>query len=65
MKEVGTLRVKSGLAEKPEDWPWSSYRSYALHEQAIVSVETPWASYQRKHPAADPDDLFRRFAMDE
>jgi len=24
--------VKAGLAENPEDWPWSSYRAYAHNE---------------------------------
>jgi putative transposase len=32
--------VKRGLAEKPEDWRWSSYRSYALGESGPVGLNT-------------------------
>jgi putative transposase len=57
--------VRRGLVENPEDWPWSSYRHYALDEQAIVDVESPWAAYKRKYPSADPNQLSRIFAKDE
>ena len=57
--------VKRGLVEKPEDWPWSSYRHYALDEPGIVTVESPWAVYKRKHPSADRNQLSRIFAKDE
>jgi len=30
--------VKRGLAEKPEDWKWSSFRSYASGEEGLVKV---------------------------
>jgi putative transposase len=30
--------VKPGLAEKPEDWDWSSFRSYACGEEGLVKV---------------------------
>jgi putative transposase len=65
LKYIHRNPVKRGLVEKPEDWPWSSYRSYSLHEQGLVAVETPWAAYKRKHPSADPNDLSRIFAKDE
>src|ERR1700687_4255638 len=32
--------VKRGLCEKPDDWPWSSFRHYALGESGIVEVES-------------------------
>jgi putative transposase len=57
--------VKRGLVTKPEDWPWSSYRHYALDEQGTVAVESPWAAYKRNHPSADRNQLSRIFAKDE
>ena len=65
LKYIHRNPVKRGLVEKPEDWPWSSYRHYALDEQAIVAVESPWAAYKRKHPSADRNQLSRIFAKDE
>jgi putative transposase len=32
--------VKRGLVEKPEDWPWSSYRHYATGERGTVEIES-------------------------
>jgi putative transposase len=57
--------VKRGLVEKPEDWPWSSYRHYALDESGIVTIESPWVAYKRKHPSADRNQLARIFATEE
>jgi putative transposase len=34
--------VRSGLAVKPEDWPWSSYRSTAGLEAAPSCLDTDW-----------------------
>jgi hypothetical protein len=28
--------VTRGLAQEPEQWPWSSYRSYAFGEEGAV-----------------------------
>jgi putative transposase len=30
--------VKDGLVADPEDWEWSSYRSYAFQEEGIVKI---------------------------
>jgi putative transposase len=30
--------VARGLVEKPEDYPWSSFRTYALHEPNQVTI---------------------------
>ncbi len=30
--------VKRGLVERPEDWKWSSFRSYAYGEEGLVQV---------------------------
>jgi putative transposase len=62
LKYIHRNPVKRGLVEKPEDWPWSSYRHCALDEQGIVAVESPWAAYKRNHPSADRNQLSRIFA---
>ena len=30
--------IHRGLAEKPEDYPWSSFRAYALHEPTPITI---------------------------
>lgn len=32
--------VKRGLCQKPEDWPWSSFRHYSDGEVGIVEIES-------------------------
>ena len=32
--------VTRGLVSKPEDYPWSSFRHYALHERGPVQIES-------------------------
>jgi len=34
--------VKRGLVEKPEDWPWSSFRHYATGNEGSVNIESYW-----------------------
>ena len=41
--------VKRGLVEKPEDWRWSSYRSYAYGEAGPVALNT-WPRVAWKKP---------------
>ena len=44
--------VKRGLAEKPEQWEWSSYRSYLFGETGPVRVKfQEWAIEIRGRPA--------------
>jgi REP-associated tyrosine transposase len=40
--------VKRGLAEKPEDWAWSSFRHYATGEEGVVEVESEWTGRKRE-----------------
>jgi putative transposase len=40
--------VKRGLVEKPEDWPWSSFRNYATGEEGVVEIESPWTARKRE-----------------
>jgi putative transposase len=39
--------VKRGLVEKPEDWPWSSFRYYAMGEIGTVGIESFWTGARR------------------
>jgi putative transposase len=34
--------VKRGLVEKPEDWPWGSFRHYLTGEECVVEIESEW-----------------------
>jgi putative transposase len=40
--------VKGGLCEKPEDWPWSSFRHYSLGEVGVVEIESEWTARRRE-----------------
>jgi len=33
--------VARGLVTAPEDWPWSSYRNYALNEPSPIQITQP------------------------
>jgi putative transposase len=39
--------VKRELCEKPEDWPWSSFRHYALDEVGVVEIESERTARRR------------------
>ena len=39
--------VKRGLVEKPEDWPWSSFRHYATGVKGTVEIESQWTAFRR------------------
>jgi len=39
--------VKRGLVEKPEDWPWSSYRHYQTGMRGAVEIESEWTARER------------------
>ncbi|HET7214006.1 MAG TPA: hypothetical protein VFL79_10485, partial [Terriglobia bacterium] len=43
--------VKAGLCERPEEWPWSSFRHYALREKAVVEIESEWTARERERQA--------------
>jgi putative transposase len=52
--------VKRGLALKPEDWEWSSFRHYAKGETGIVKIESFWTAAQRealRNPMSQKRDL--------
>jgi putative transposase len=39
--------VRRGLAAKPEDWPWSSFRHYMTGENGRVEIEPFWTTARR------------------
>lgn len=41
--------VKRGLVEKPEDWPWSSFRHYATGLDGTVEIESQWTAFRREN----------------
>ncbi len=40
--------VKRGLCNRPEDWPWSSFKAWATGENGIVEVESRWTAARRE-----------------
>ena len=50
LKYIHRNPVHRGLVEKPEDWPWSSYRHYATGEAGTVQIESPVAAWKRRQP---------------
>ena len=43
--------VARGLVQEPEQWPWSSYRSYAFGEEGAVRINQ-WGKIKMKTPAS-------------
>jgi putative transposase len=41
--------VARGLVQKPEDWPWSSFRPYATGIEGTVKIESFWTAWRREH----------------
>jgi putative transposase len=54
MKFVEKLRyihrnpVRRELVERPEDWPWSSFRHYAEGTVGVVEIESQWTARRRE-----------------
>ncbi len=52
--------VQRGLVEKPEDWPWSSFRHYATGIEGTVEIESFWTGARRdglRDPSSQSRDL--------
>jgi putative transposase len=41
--------VARGLVNKPEDWPWSSFRHYSTGMEGTVEIESFWTGWRRDH----------------
>jgi len=48
LKYIHLNPVQRGLVSRREDWPWSSYRHYALGESGTVQIESPVAAWKRR-----------------
>src|SRR5215469_8362175 len=48
LKYIHLNPVQRGLVSRREDWPWSSYRHYALGEPGTVQIESPLAAWKRR-----------------
>ena len=46
--------VKRGLCVRPDDWPWSSFRAWALGEMGIVEVESEMIAARREAARSHP-----------
>jgi putative transposase len=44
--------MKRGLVESPEQWRWSSYRFYLLHEPGRVQVNVGWGDISFRNRVA-------------
>ena len=44
--------VKAGLCSAPEEWPFSSFRHYAIGEEGAVEIESEWTARKRERLAA-------------
>ena len=40
--------VVRGFVTRPEDWPWSSFRHYAMGEIGPVEIESEWTALRRE-----------------
>ncbi len=46
--------VARGLVGRPEDWPWSSYRHYALGEEGVTEIASWWTRRKKAPTQAEP-----------
>ena len=46
--------IERGLVQKPEDWPWSSYRHYLTGETSPVEIESHWTWNRRNKTQPHP-----------
>lgn len=40
--------VERGLAQRPEDWPWSSFRHYVSGVKGSVEIESQWTAREQE-----------------
>jgi len=46
--------VVRGLVERPEEWPWSSFRHYATGVEGTVEIESDWTARRRERLGVRP-----------
>jgi putative transposase len=52
--------VKRGLCLAPEQWPWSSFRAWALGEIGIVEVESDMFAARREASKRESSSIYSR-----
>lgn len=52
--------VRSGLAEKPEDWPWSSFAHWSSGAESEVEIESQWTARKREWAGTEPRIVMKR-----
>ncbi len=48
LKYIHRNPVARGLVERPEDWPWSSYRHYVSGEEGVIEIASWWTRRKKK-----------------
>jgi len=48
LKYIHRNPVVRGLVTRPEDWPWSSFRHYAMGEIGPVEIESEWTALKAR-----------------
>lgn len=51
--------VERGLAAKPEDWEWSSFRHYQTGLEGVVEIESHWTARRREKMGVFPQVRMR------
>jgi len=49
--------VTRSLVDKPQDWPWSSYRHYTTGLEGTVEIESEWATQRRESETKPPVEV--------
>ncbi len=47
LKYIHRNPVRRGLAPRPEDWAWSSFRHHATGFEGTVQIESKWTAFKR------------------
>lgn len=65
LKDMHRIPVKRGLAEKPEEWPCSSFRRCATGIEGAVEFESAWTGWRREHGGSlsgvQPNSVYRNW----
>ena len=54
LKYIHRNPVARGLVERPEDWPWSSYRHYVSGEEGVIEIASWWTIRKKGPTQAKP-----------
>lgn len=57
--------VARGLVERPEDWPWSSFRHYATGVEGTVEIASEWTAQRQQRMGLEPPTLSFATANDK